>query len=597
MTPKSLTHRAIASTLFFAPLLACGVESPESEPVADLEQEPATADELVADAEYMRELFEDHDDSRALSIDLADDQQYRFLKGRLAAAGLTSVSAPELIDRVEAARFRAMEGLVPRTTDRCDIFVTNEDADEGTLKTLGRSTCVDGSDYTFVQVCHYDDLGNLLDCSVEEEFSAGIETDVETQTITPMGFADAISYQLTSSGEEFYYYVMPLTTTTPMSLNMSTPADLTGSGGVQVCLERSTWSGDCDYKHAFDGGPCSGNALCNSQNQALFPVWNGGTSIGAGIYNDNRLYMPLQSNPGFTHILPFSGAVINSARAWLTLRTPGDTTPAGGLCTADFTNSPYLAIVPNNQVSKKLVINPFALDIGNAIWPNHCVDHRASVDLHVEVNVQTGSSARTYSWSTKGTSTRPATPVSIAWGCLPPGTPITLADGMEVAIERVAPGDRVLADDDGGVLTVVDVMQGQEDEPLVVVEDSLGHVLSMTSTHPVPTLGRGALAADQLTVGDRLETDDGVAHVVSVSRKEYDGQVWNLVLGTPEELEARGKSTTMVANHVVVGDVRMQGVLKAERTAADETARAQASVPAELYVDYVGAQLRALLRD
>lgn len=596
MSPKSLTHRAIISTLCFAPLLACGVDSSDSEPVADLEQELSPDEDLVADAQYMRELFEDHEEPRALPLDLADDQQYRFLKHRLASAGLTSLTAPELVDRVEAARFRAVEGLVPRTTDRCDMFVTNEDAPEGTLKTLGRSTCVDGSDYTFVQVCHYDDLGNLLDCTVEEEFGAGIDTDVETQTVTAMGFADAISYQLTSSGEEFYYYVMPLTTTTQLSLNMSTPADLTGSGDVQVCLERSTWSGDCDYKHAFDGGSCSGNALCNNQNQALFPVWSPGGGTGAAIYNDDRLYMPLQTNPGFTHVLPLNGAVINSARAWLTLKTPGDTTPAGGLCTADFTNSPHLTIAANNQASKKLVISPFALDIGNAIWPDHCVDHRAAVDLHVEVNVQTGTSARTYSWSTKGTSSRAATPVSIAWGCLPPGTPITLADGMEIAIEKVAPGDRVLADDDGGVLTVVDVMRGEEDEPLVMVEDSLGHVLSMTSTHPVPTLGRGTLAADQLTVGDRLETDDGVAHVVSVSRKEYDGQVWNLVLGTPEELEARGKATTMVANGVVVGDARMQGVLKAERTAADAVARAQAPVPAELYVDYVGAQLRELVR-
>lgn len=596
MTPKSLTHRAIVSTLMLAPLLACGVDPSDSEPVAALEQELPTADELVADGEYMRELFEDRDEQRALPIDLADDQQYRFLINRLHSAGLTTSTAPELMDRVERARFRAMDGLVPRTTDRCDMFITPEDAPVGTLATIGRASCVDGSDYSLLQVCHYDEWGGLLDCSVEEEFGGGIASDVFTQSITAAGFADGISYQLTSTGEEFYYFAAALTTTsTPLRLTMAHPTNLAGTSDVQVCLERSTDSSDCDYKHAYSG-TCTGNALCNNANQPLFPVWSPGVSSGAGTYNDNRLYMPLQSSG--TYLVPVGG-VINSARAWLTLKTAGDTTPAGGLCSADFTGSPYLKLEPYyvngvpSTTYKKMILDPHALDIGNALWPDHCVDHRTAVDLHVEINMQTGSSARTYGWNSASSFSQ----LSIAWGCLPPGTPITLADGMAVPIERVAPGDRVLADDDGGVLTVVDVMQGEEDAPLVVVEDSLGHVLSMTSTHPVPTLGRGALAADQLTVGDRIETDDGVAHVVSVSRKEYDGRVWNLVLGTPEELEARGKATTMVANHMVVGDARMQGVLKAERTSADQAARAQAPIPAELYVDYVGAQIRGLLRD
>ena len=111
---------------------------------------------------------------------------------------------------------------------------------------------------------------------------------------------------------------------------------------------------------------------------------------------------------------------------------------------------------------------------------------------------------------------------------------------------------------------------------------------------------RGALEARELQIGDRLETDDGVAHVVSVTREAYDGQVWNLVLGTPEELKARGSATTMVANHIVVGDSRMQGVIKAERTAAAEAARAalgdeDGAVPAAGTIERLGAGLRRTL--
>jgi hypothetical protein len=590
MISKSLTHRAIASTLLFAPLMACGVDSEDSQAEAGLERELPTHEELAADAEYMREVFADHDQHKALAIDLSDDGQYRFLVNRLRSAGLDSDTAPELMGRVERARLRAMDGLTLRTTDRCDMFITPEDAPLGTLSTQGRASCVDGSDYSLLQVCHYDGEGNLLDCSVEEEFGTGITSDVFTETVTDVGFADGVTYQLTSTGEEFYFFVSAVTTTTtPLRLTMAHPADLTGGGGVQLCLERNTWSGDCDYKHASSGS-CSGNALCNNVDNPLFPVFNPGAGNASGTYNDNRLYMPLQSSG--TNLVPV-GAVINSATAWLTLKTAGDTTPAGGLCVADFKTSPYLKFVPASGNFQKMVIDPFALDIGNAVWPDHCVDNRAAVDLHLEINVQTGSSSRTYGYNSASSFNS----LSIAWGCLPPGTPITLADGMEVAIERIQPGDQVLADDDGGVLTVVDIMEGEEHEPLIVVEDSLGHVLSMTSTHPVPTLDRGALNANELAVGDRIETDDGLAYVVSVSRREYDGHVWNLVLGTPEELEARGHATTMIANHMVVGDARMQGLVKAERTSTDIEQRAAAPVAPELFADYVGAQIRGLMRD
>ncbi|MCX4247676.1 Hint domain-containing protein [Paraliomyxa miuraensis] len=587
MTPKSITNRTLAATLIAMPLLACDVESPDALDVAALEHDQPAIDELVDDAQYMREIFVEGEGRKAMPLDLADERQYRFIVNRLRAAGLSPATAPEAFDRLEKARFRAMNDLVPRSgNDRCDMFVTDEDAPEGTLSTIGRSSCVDGSDYSFVQVCHYDDFGNLLDCTFEEEFGGGIEADVFTETFTPMGFADGFSYQLTSGGEEFYYYVKPLTVTGQVTLFMEHPTDVNSSGGTELCLERSTWSPDCDYKHAYSG-TCSGNAVCNNLEQPIFPVYN---ADGSGTYNDSRLYMPLKSNLNAAQPLP-GQSQINSAKAWLTLKSSGDTTPAGGLCSADFTGSPYVKLVPFGNF-KKLAIDPFALDMGNALWPDHCIDNRVAVDLHVEINVQTGSSARNYVFS----SSRNTQQISIAWGCLPPGTPITLADGTELPIERIVPGDQVTTDEEGHVLTVVDVTEGSEKEPLMVIEDSLGHVVRLTATHPVPTLGRGMLEARELSVGDEIETDEGITYVVSVDREAYEGEVFNLVLGTPEELEKLGDQTTMIANHVVVGDARMQGALKVERSAAAQAAREAAPIPSELYVDYVGAQIRSFVR-
>lgn len=594
MTPTSMFSRSLTAILALAPLTACDTGSSDPDSLdAELQAEEIDTEELAADTQYMRDVFAERSTTTAMPIDLSDDRQYRFLIGRLQSADVTPLTAPELYDRIETARLQATNDLVPRTAadDRCDMFVTPDDVPEGTLGTIGRSSCIDGSDYSLLQVCHYDEIGTLLDCTVEEEFGAGINNDVVTHTITEMGFADGVSYHLTDSTEEFYYYATALTTTaTDLRLLMAHPQDLNSDGSVQVCLERNTWSPDCDYKHA-SSGTCSSNDVCDGSDQPLFPVFNPTDPLaGQGQYNNDRLYMPLKSQG--TYLVP-TGSVVNSARAWLTLRSAGDSTPAGGLCTADFSNSPYLTFQQAFGSFQKMDINPFALDIGNAVWPDHCVDHRAAVDLHVEINLQTGTSARTYSWN----SSRDYDHLSIAWGCLPPGTMITLSEGQEIAIEDIEIGDRVMADDDGGVLTVVDVMEGHEDEPLVVIENSLGHVVPMTATHPVPTAERGIVSAAELQVGDRLDTEDGISYVVSVEREEYEGDVYNLVLGTPEELEARGNQTTMVANGVVVGDSRMQGQLKLENSKADDARRAQAEIPAELYVDYLGSKVRGLVRE
>ena len=76
----------------------------------------------------------------------------------------------------------------------------------------------------------------------------------------------------------------------------------------------------------------------------------------------------------------------------------------------------------------------------------------------------------------------------------------------------------------------------------------------------------------------------------------YEGDVYNLVLGTPEELEERDGATTMIANGVVVGDSRMQDALKLQRT--EEAARtiSERPVSPEFYVDYLGAQWRKAKR-
>jgi hypothetical protein len=187
-------------------------------------------------------------------------------------------------------------------------------------------------------------------------------------------------------------------------------------------------------------------------------------------------------------------------------------------------------------------------------------------------------------------------PLSIAWGCMPPGTEIKMADGSKVAIEKVAPGQKVVADDKGHTLTVMDVMVGSERKPLVHVVDSHGNLLSLTDTHPVPTADAQLVQARDLALGDSIITDSGVTKVVSIEKEPYEGMVYNLVLGTPEERQSTsGNETTMYANGVLVGDAQMQSVVK-QRNDATAMATRLASLPESLRKDFELTSTRAALR-
>jgi hypothetical protein len=139
--------------------------------------------------------------------------------------------------------------------------------------------------------------------------------------------------------------------------------------------------------------------------------------------------------------------------------------------------------------------------------------------------------------------------------CMAQGTGITLADGRVVPVEQVQQGDKVIAGTDGTVLTVTDVARGNEAHPFVLLRDSAGHQVSLTEMHPVLLSSGKMVAAKALQVKDLVKTDKGVARLTSVSRVPADRQVFNLTLGTDEELLKVAKNgRTMFAGGFLVGD-------------------------------------------
>lgn len=584
---------------------------------------------LAADSQYMRSLVEKAGGQGAIKIDLSDDRQFAFVKNRLRQNGIDPETAPRVFEGLQRARDKAIAiktGTVdPRivtssqgAADRCGIYVVNEQLDSTKFISMARGSCIGGATYSYVDQYQYDKDWNALAYGYKEEWNKGIATDVKLTSTPPTQkgvFAEGFVYKETSSTVESYYYTtstygnhLPDTTSALAPGSYSTqavkapgtpidgftyaptaPKDVTGNGSIMYCLYRSADSADCDYKHT-DFGVCAGLSICE-QNTPKFP-------IDTPTLDKTKLYMPMAGSSLPAHGPTYQTAnpwVVRYARAWLTMRTAGAGTPAGGFCSRELTTSPKIRLqnVAQGAIQRvQVVIDPFAPSLGNAGWPDYCVDNGKQVDLDVEVTIYQPNNAlnsdRVYNWTTRATTGTPsAPPMSIWWGCLPTGTEITLSGDKRVPIQQVAVGQKVMSDDHGRMLTVVDVVEGTERKPLVRIVDDHGNALTMTTTHAVPLASANVVQAQEMRIGDRIMTKDGLSTIVAVDRLEYEGPVYNLVLGTAEELGTISRDgTTMYANGVLVGDSRLQGAITQLR--ADEAAQADrvASLPEEFKTDY-----------
>ncbi|AKT42125.1 Hint domain-containing protein [Chondromyces crocatus] len=563
------------------------------------------------DMSRMKLRFEKTEKRTAIKLDLADEGQFRFVQNRMRRSGITAKSAPEIFERLTVARERAIAlkaGVVGGGLDvqplnaggaapeYCDTFAFTLEADANQFKTQGRAGCIDGLEYVYQDSYQFDENLNVLAFDYKE--STGIDepdgvADVELNSANPPVdrgvYADSFVFASKNGVDESYYHmttqIVNAATETPVNINMSAPYDLNANNEIRLCLERDTESADCDYKHTT-WGVCSGAAICDRNNNPAFPIYPGTT------YNDDKLYMPMKgsSTPAAANSL-----VVDKASAWLSLSSPGDTTPAGGFCKADLTGAPQIRLQAFTAVRKGLVIEAFAPALGNATWPDYCVDHRQFVDLHLEVTTKdpvTGVQGPTFGFSSQ----KNADHISIWWGCMPAGTGITMADGNSVAIEKIVPGQKVVSNETGRTLTVMDVVQGSERKPLVRVIDSFGNSVSMTNTHPVPTVDARIIKAEELMIGDRIQTANGVAVVTHVEREDYEGVVYNLVLGTPEERAEMGQEeTTMYANGVLIGDSQMQSLIKLRSDEAALAKRAE-SVPQWVRNEQAGIEKRRQAR-
>ncbi|OGR01173.1 MAG: hypothetical protein A2284_08175 [Deltaproteobacteria bacterium RIFOXYA12_FULL_61_11] len=144
-------------------------------------------------------------------------------------------------------------------------------------------------------------------------------------------------------------------------------------------------------------------------------------------------------------------------------------------------------------------------------------------------------------------------------GCFVEGTPIRLADGSELPVERLRQG-QLLLDHTGEAHLIVNIVAGPERLPVLWLTPAGGPRLGVTSTHPMLT-ERGLLQAKELHRGDRLLLADGsFASLEVIEAMPYRGLVWNVELARNDPSERRW----LLASGIVTGDLALQAEL--ERT-------------------------------
>ncbi|WP_257451287.1 Hint domain-containing protein [Archangium lipolyticum] len=563
-----------------------------------------------------------------MSIDLADDTQYRFLKNRLLAAGSTPDNSPHLFRRIEKLRKERKDGI-PDTMTRKDRLTASatgpkenpwcghvlplndaQDADSQVAKfeATGLVTCFNGADYTYVDVTAFaTDAAStrfrVLDTRAEEQYAGAT---VETQPLDlklkvgedELLVVDSLSLAFNeTTGESHLSYTVAESSIVALGVHgepgintmyFEHPTELIGAfqpdNAIRTCLERGATVGylDCDYttgrRDAATGAflpfgkPFTGiSAVDNETTKPPYGSWL--PKRGAywepanGVYEPTHLYVAMRGTHQTT--LPTNLCTIDERDSDVSVFL----LERGGRCTAgkDIGTKVLNGGLPFKPHSwhdyyPRTLVLPFD---GLADFGTDCLDHMQNVRLVVRSTVK--ATCLQIGMTTAGqrvirTSTKEIFNLDFRNACLAEGTKVTKADGSLVAVEHVKQGDKLLTNGKGVALTVTTVSRGGESKPMVKLRDDRGGEVLVTQTHPMVTAARGVVQAGELKVGESLLTRTGTAKLVGVERVPYTGQVFNFALGTPEELASVGpEARTLYANGYLVGDSSMQSRLEQQR--------------------------------
>lgn len=615
-------RRLIVSHLSALAVFATGCSQEKPQPV----QTAVMRQEMLDDSRHMARLYQQwvrtHEAGDQMPINFSDEAQYRFVLNRLRAAGNTPENSSHLFAQVEKARANAVAGKPGTPTiantpqEWCGHrvpFTESRNGGNTRFTQHGLITCRGGSEYAYVDVNVFSTdpqrtQFTLLASNANEDYgtkvleSAPLTADIPTDPnrelyvdSMAMAFDDTrgLSSTTYAQAETRALFGVP-------KLVIEHPTELIGNAfpndnPIRSCLERGAAFGnlDCDYASARKDpvtgtvkgftGPYTGVAAVDPVASAN-GQWKAGQYWPAvGGYTNDKLYLPMKGwfSPGslgndtdLCHVND-SGFIVAQTKADMILveqgglcksTAPGSTVASSGL--------PWLPATAGTNVRSFNGLVDFGPD---------CLGYQQNVRLLVKVfsKATCGNQQNVLRAATVNVQT-----LDFKNSCLAEGTQIARADGTSAPVERIQVGEKVIANGRGQALTVTSVIKGIESrKKMIRLRDAKGREVLVTEKHPMLSGDGTVLAADALEAGDTVLARDGATRLVSVEREAYKGQVYNLVLGTEQELVNVGKQErTMFANGFLVGDNHMQ--LELERQSSRKPEDVLASLSKVWHQDY-----------
>jgi len=531
-------------------------------------------DELItflSDRAYVQSLIPS---GVAVSLNHADDRQHRFVLARLKMAGKTPENSPELFRMVSDVRLaHAASGLkagavypMTTTSDIENLHYFNEvGAGTEDLQIVASASVKDDLYYGYIDAVPWDVDGNQLgDLAYTEVYG-----DMPYQHVATTGDL-GLTAQAELGGDSFLIkdtvlngyqetYVWETQSRDPGlfgpvvgAATITAPADTTGDSCVSVCLNR-VWTNDCDYD------------LTGTNNAFKLPLQGSISITPTGhTFNESKIQEYRNGTATDSFLIPDAGG---SIRVVLT--------NVGGGCNIDknlaleagmraFWNSTTLS-------TDKRTLSWDMTGTNAALFDDSCRQIQDQVELSMNIKLpykktSTGLAQIHNLFMTNRSTAAPENKVfpsclKITNSCLAAGTLIEMPSGRPMPIESIESGDQVHNPYDRSdlALTVADTAKGYETVPMVRIGDDAGRSLLMTEMHPIHVADRGMVMAKYLSVGDVVTTKDGPSRLTQVTREKFEGNVYNLKVGSSEEASMLGEDqTVMYANGFLVGDGQIQ---------------------------------------
>jgi antitoxin component of MazEF toxin-antitoxin module len=175
------------------------------------------------------------------------------------------------------------------------------------------------------------------------------------------------------------------------------------------------------------------------------------------------------------------------------------------------------------------------------------------------------------------------------WSCVAADSQITMADGSTKAIKDVNKGEWVMSANNTKY-PVEMITTGKEPIAMYRITDIYSHSLLLTHGHPVVMADDSLKLARDLRVGDIIKSNYGPAKLVRITTEMYDGTIYNLTLGTEEQIAQNNKEGfTMYANNILIGDNNMQ--TRQMNLAFKLDGNLLARLPSKWHADYLNSPI------